>query len=179
MSAIWPSASGNGRLELLRCRWIRCENFCHLLRTSMRRKQRKTSREVSRSSDAEPSVLIAVYCLQINSARARTGWRKQTPGSSSVASVWKSKTSFCILTSCFHSVSEINRRHFSAAGEPLRFPCARCAPRSSTETPRAQPVLFVPPRSHSKATRKTGSVNKDDGPFSHYWGAWGRPRQRN
>lgn len=38
-----------------------------------------------------------------------------------MASVWKSKTSFCILTSCFHSVSEINRRHFSAAGEPRRL----------------------------------------------------------
>lgn len=162
MSAIWPSASGNGRLELLWCRWIRCENFCHLLRTSMRRKQRKTSREVSRSSDGEPSFIIAVYCLQITFSRARTGWRKQTPGSSSVASVWKSKTSFCILTSCLHSVSEINRRHFSAAREPRRlrranrsgFPALAALLAALRKHRGLNPSFLFPPRSHSKASEE-------------------------
>lgn len=139
--------------------------FCHLLRTSMWLKQSETTGEVSRSSGGEPGFIIAVYRLQINSARVGSGWRKQTPGGSSVASVWKSKSSFCNLTSCFHSGSQINRRHFCAASEPRLLRCDVRAAQVSLRSRNSQlyrnaagsarsfcpPTPPHPPPSHSKA----------------------------
>lgn len=190
-SVVWLSATGVGQLELLQFDRIGCQHFYRLLGTSMPRKQRKITGEVSRSSDSKSHFIITVLSSPHTFCKSRYQLEEADTRKHLHGLHLEMKNQFLHLTSCFNSVSEINRRHFCTArcttsaaprfANRSGFPGARDAPRSFTETLPAHP--FVPPlpfkSSRGATARQTGSVNKDDGPFSHYQGAWGRPRQRN
>lgn len=97
--------------------------FCHLLHTSMQHKQRIITREVGHSSDSESYFIIAAYRLQMKLAQVGDQLKEADTVKQWHGLCLQIKKQFLHLTFFFHSVSEINRRHFSAARQPRALHC--------------------------------------------------------